>query len=204
MVPAILAGMIVLNRISKLDGSGTNISKLMEASMSRSLWCTITTCFSTGKTRKLAIIIALVLLWQYLASAADLYLHITVIGNSQQLPGLTIPSTRALDIATNCTETDTLDNCVKRKRGMKNHARVLKVYQNVSDSLVTWQSDDGIYLIQSPPLEKTYSYSGSGVFLRPSCKPISSICNLKARYGARTDYSCPEEYRNGFFQCKYY
>ncbi|CAG8744321.1 15848_t:CDS:2, partial [Funneliformis caledonium] len=178
MIPAILAEMIVLSRISKLDGSGTNISKLMEASMSRSLYCTITTYFSTGKT----------------PSAADLYLHITAIGNSQQLPGLTIPSTRVLDIATNCTEINNENNCVKRKREIKNNEKVLKVYLNASDSLVTWQSDDRIYLIQSPPLEKTYSYFGSGVFLQPSYIPISSICNLKARYGAMTNYSCPKEF----------
>ncbi|CAI2172347.1 14439_t:CDS:1 [Funneliformis geosporum] len=193
MVPAILAGIIVLGKITKLDGSGTIIGKLMESYMSRGLWCTVTACFSSGPTRKLSLIIVSVLLWQYLASMADLYFHITAIGKFQQLPGLTYPSARSLDIATDCPETSYLDNCVARKRGMKNNDRVLKVYQNVSESLVLLRNDGGIYLIQSPPLEKAYSYSGSGVVLQPTCEPISSICNLKARYGASTNYSCPEE-----------
>ncbi|RIA89049.1 hypothetical protein C1645_738935 [Glomus cerebriforme] len=192
MVPAILAGMFVLGQIPTLNGSGTMISQLIEASISRGMLCTAKACFNSGKTRKLAIVIASVLVWQYTASLADLYLHITAVGRTQRLPGLMIPSTRSLDIATNCSDASHLDTCGTGKRGITNPGIALKVYRNTSETLQIWDGDGGIYLLQSPPQNQTYAYSGSGVFLQPSCEPISSICNLKARYGAMTNYSCPE------------
>nr|CAG8618284.1 2731_t:CDS:1 [Entrophospora candida] len=191
MVPAILAGIFAFSKTLSLNGSGTTISQLMEASMSRGLLSTIKACFNSGQTRKPAIIVASVLIWQYAASAADLYVHVTAIGSTQQLPGLIIPSTRSIDIANDCSETD-INSCGQNKRTTSNHIRALEIYQNMSDTLRVWRSDGGVYLLQSPPPEQAYAYSGSGLFLQPSCEPISSICNLKARYGSRTDYTCPE------------
>ncbi|RIB24899.1 hypothetical protein C2G38_590513 [Gigaspora rosea] len=188
MVPAMLAGTLIISQMYSLNGPGMMISKLMEASMSRGLWCTMTACFNSYQARKLAIIIALTLMWQYAATMADLYLHATAIGNSQQIPGSTVPSTRLLEIATNCSEISYSANCASI---IQNPRKILTVYQNTSETLQIRNSDGGIYLLQSPPSEKAYSYSGSGIFLRPSCEPISSICNLKARYGAMTNYSCP-------------
>ncbi|CAG8566707.1 19181_t:CDS:2, partial [Racocetra fulgida] len=166
--------------------------QLMQASMSHSLVCTLKSCFNSGQTRKLAIAIAFVFAWQYLATIADLYLHTTAIGNSQKLPGTTVSSTRSLDIATNCSDTSRLDNCVARKRGMKNGYKALEVYYNTSDSLKVWHTNDGVYLLQSPPAEQVYSYSGTAVFLQPSCKPISSVCNLRSISFNVTSYNCPK------------
>ncbi|CAG8710286.1 11999_t:CDS:2, partial [Racocetra persica] len=192
MVPAILAGVLAFNKISNLNGPGTTISQLMEASMSHSLFCTLKSCFNSGQTRKLAIAIAFVFAWQYLATIANLYLHTTAIGNSQPLPGTTVSSTKSLDIATNCSDTALSDNCVARKRGMKNEDKALDVYYNTSDSLKVWHTNDGVYLLQSPPAEQAYSYSGSAVFLKPSCKPISSVCNLRSINFNVTSYNCPK------------
>ncbi|CAG8487717.1 17553_t:CDS:2, partial [Cetraspora pellucida] len=192
MVPAILSGILAINKISNLNGSGKTISQLMEASMSHSLLCTLKSCFNSGQTRKLAIAIALVFTWQYLATIADLYLHTTAIGHSQQMPGTSVSSTRSLDIETNCSDTSLINNCVARLRGMKNPDKAFDVYYNTSDSLKVWHTNDGVYLLQSPPSEQTYAYSGSAVFLRPFCKPISSVCNLRSINSTVTSYNCPK------------
>ncbi|GES95056.1 hypothetical protein GLOIN_2v1543712 [Rhizophagus clarus] len=191
MMPAILAGMLVLNKILALNGSGAMINLLVEASVTRGPLCTLKACFISGKTRILAIVIASVLVWQYTVSLADLYLHITAIGRSQQLPGLMVPSARSLDIAKNCSY-DHFGTCSVYLRGMTNPGKALKIYRNASDTLQIWNNDDGIYLLQTSPAFTSYAYSGSGILLKPSCEPISRICNLKARYGAMTNYSCPE------------
>ncbi|KAF0450875.1 hypothetical protein F8M41_002088 [Gigaspora margarita] len=192
MVPAILSGMLALNRISNLSGPGTSIIQLMEASMSHSLSCTLKTCFTSSKTRKLAVAIVLVFAWQYSAAIANLSLHATAVGNPQKLPGLVIQNPMSLEIATNCSDTALSDNCVARKRGMKNQDKALEVYYNISDSLKIWKSNGGVYLLQSPPPEQAYSYSGSAVFLRPSCKPISSACNLRSINSNAPSINCPK------------
>ncbi|GBB87703.1 hypothetical protein RclHR1_01420006 [Rhizophagus clarus] len=191
MMPAILAGMLVLGKIPALNGSGTMISQLIEASITRGPLCTLKACFNSDGTRILSVVIASVLVWQYIVSLSDLYLHITAVGRSQQLPGLMVPSARSLNIATNCS-LDHLDTCSRFKRGITNPGKALKIYQNASDTFQIWNNNDGVYILQSPPLNTSYAYSGSGILLKPSCEPISSICNLKARYGAMTNYSCPE------------
>ncbi|CAB4479994.1 hypothetical protein RhiirA5_412721 [Rhizophagus irregularis] len=191
MMPAILAGMLVLNKIPVLTGSGAMISQLIEASITRGPLCTLKACFNSGKTRTLAIVIASVLVWQYTVSLSDLYLHLTAVGKSQQLPGLMVPSARSLDIATNCSLSHT-DTCSRFKRGMTNPGKALQIYRNTSDTFQIWNNNDGVYLLQAPPSNTSYAYSGTGILLKPSCEPISSICNLKARYGAMTNYSCPE------------
>jgi hypothetical protein len=204
MMPAILAGMLVLNKMSILNGSGTMISQLIEASITHGPLCTLKACFNSSKSRKLAIVIASVLVWQYTLSLADLYLHITAVGKSRQFPGLMVPSARSLDIAKNCSFSTVDNKCFRHKRGLKYPAKSLKVYRNTSDTLQIWNNDDGVYLLQAPPLNTSYAYSGSGILLKPSCEPISSICNLKARYGAMTNYSCPESlwYASGNTQAK--
>ncbi|GBC45821.2 uncharacterized protein OCT59_013684 [Rhizophagus irregularis] len=191
MMPAILTGMLVLNKIPTLNGSGAMISQLIEASITLSPLCTLKACFNSGKTRKLAIVIASVLVWQYTVSLADLYLHITAVGRSQQLPGLMIPSARSLDIAKNCSFSY-ITTCFRNKRGLSNPGKALKIYRNTSDTFQIWNNDDGVYLLQAPPLNTSYAYSGSGILLKPFCEPVSTLCNLKARYGAMTNYSCPE------------
>ncbi|CAB4387037.1 unnamed protein product [Rhizophagus irregularis] len=166
MLPAILAGILFFIQIPILKVPGATIIKLMDASMTRGLWSTLTVYFNSGRTYKLTIIVVSVLTWQYITSAVDLYVHITATGNFQRLP------------ATN--------------GGLLNPARALKTYQNKSKTLQVWYADGEIYLLQSSPPQQAYSYSGSGIFLQPSCKPISKICNLEASYSARTGYTCPE------------
>ncbi|RIB24900.1 hypothetical protein C2G38_2068864 [Gigaspora rosea] len=180
MVPAILSGMLAQNQISNLSGPGTSIIQLMEASMSHSLSCTLKTCVTSSKTRKLAVAIALVFAWQYTAAIANLSLHATAVGNPQKLPGLVFQNPTSLEIATNCSDTAVFNNCVARTRGMRSQDKALEVYYNISDTLKIWNSNGGVYLLQSPPPEQAYSYSGSAVFLKPSCKPISSVCNLRS------------------------
>ncbi|PKC11500.1 hypothetical protein RhiirA5_497636 [Rhizophagus irregularis] len=192
MMPAILTGMLVLNKIPTLNGSGAMISQLIEASITLSPLCTLKACFNSGKTRKLAIVIASVLVWQYTVSLADLYLHITAVGKSQQLPGLMVPSARSLDIAKNCSFSYFENDCFRLKRGLSYPGRALKIYRNTSDTFQIWNNDDGVYLLQAPPLNTSYAYSGSGILLKPFCEPVGKLCNLKARYGAMTNYSCPE------------
>ncbi|CAB4389008.1 unnamed protein product [Rhizophagus irregularis] len=168
------------------------ISQLIEASITLSPLCTLKACFNSGKTRKLAIVIASVLVWQYTVSLADLYLHITAVGKSQQLPGLMVPSARSLDIAKNCSFSYFENDCFRLKRGLSYPGRALKIYRNTSDTFQIWNNDDGVYLLQAPPLNTSYAYSGSGILLKPFCEPVGKLCNLKARYGAMTNYSCPE------------
>ncbi|CAB5385963.1 unnamed protein product [Rhizophagus irregularis] len=141
MLPAILAGILFFIQIPILKVPGATIIKLMDASMTRGLWSTLTVYFNSGRTYKLTIIVV-----------------------SQA--------------ATN--------------GGLLNPARALKTYQNKSKTLQVWYADGEIYLLQSSPPQQAYSYSGSGIFLQPSCKPISKICNLEASYSARTGYTCPE------------
>ncbi|CAG8605477.1 7406_t:CDS:1 [Funneliformis caledonium] len=196
MLPAILAGIFAFIQTPILE-SGATISKLMEASMTRGLWSTVMTCFSFGKTFKFAIVIALVLAWQYMLSAADLYIHTVATGTIQRLPGEIVTSARGINIATNCTETLPLfDTCGQWQSatngGLLNPARALKTYQNTSETLQVLYADGGVYLLQSPPPVQVYAYSGSGIFLQPSCKPISKICKLEGIAGAFTNYTCPE------------
>ncbi|RIB24908.1 hypothetical protein C2G38_2068875, partial [Gigaspora rosea] len=160
MVPAILSGMLALNRISNLSGPGTSIIQFMETSMSQII--------------------------------ADLSLHSTAVGNPQKLPGLVMQNPLSLEIATNCSDTNLTINCVRRRRGMKNQDKALEVYYNISDTLKVWNSNGGVYLLQSPPPEQAYSYSGSAVFLQPSCKPISSVCNLRSIKFDAPSFNCPE------------
>ncbi|CAG8462264.1 25590_t:CDS:1, partial [Dentiscutata erythropus] len=72
--------------------------------MSRGAFITGRACFNCGQIRKISVTIALVLVCQYIISAVDLYLHVSAIGISQQTPRPKITGTRALNIATNCTE----------------------------------------------------------------------------------------------------
>ncbi|CAG8681399.1 15005_t:CDS:1, partial [Acaulospora morrowiae] len=51
-----------------------------------------------------------------------------------------------------------------------------------------------LYLLQSPPSEKAYSYSGNGIYLKPFCESISSICNLKRGTSSIFTYNCPESF----------
>ncbi|CAB4479991.1 unnamed protein product [Rhizophagus irregularis] len=175
MMPAILTGMLVLNKIPTLNGSGAMISQLIEASITLSPLCTLKACFNSGKTRKLAIVIASVLVWQYTVSLADLYLHITAVGKSQQLPGLMVPSARSLDIAKNCSFSYFENDCFRLKRGLSYPGRALKIYRNTSDTFQIWNNDDGVYLLQAPPLNTSYAYSGSGILLKPFCEPVGNL-----------------------------
>ncbi|GBC10784.1 hypothetical protein RclHR1_00990017 [Rhizophagus clarus] len=197
MLPAILAGILSFIQIPILKVSGVTIIKLLDASMTRSLWSTLTACFNSGRTYKLTIIVVSVLMWQYITSAVDLYVHISAIENLQRLPGQVISSARAINIATNCSETfPPFDTCgqweAATNSGILDPARALETYKNTSKTLQVWLADGGVYLLQSSPPVQAYSYSGSGIFLQPSCEPISKICNLEAAYGAATTYTCPK------------
>ncbi|CAG8661737.1 22026_t:CDS:2 [Dentiscutata erythropus] len=189
MIPTIFAGILVLIQVTNLNESGTNINQLMEASIAHGIWSITKACFNSGRTRKLAIIIALPLLWQYVITMADLFIHATSIGNLQRLQGSTIQSPRSLEIATNCSDISYSDNCISH---VQDPRKVLEVYQNVSESFQIRSNEDVIYLLQSPPPQQSYSFSGSGIFLQPSCKPISSICNVKVFNGGITNYTCPQ------------
>ncbi|CAB4460777.1 uncharacterized protein OCT59_010202 [Rhizophagus irregularis] len=167
MLPAILAGILSFIQIPILKVPGATIIKLMDASMTRGLWSTLTVCFNSGRTYKLTIIVVSVLTWQYITSAVDLYVHITATGNFQRLPGQIITSARAINIATNCSEdSPAFDTCgqwqAATNGGLLNPARALETYQNKSKTLQVWHADGGIYLLQSSPPQQAYSYSGSG------------------------------------------
>ncbi|CAG8512688.1 uncharacterized protein OCT59_008290 [Rhizophagus irregularis] len=197
MLPAILAGILSFIQIPVLKVSGATIIKLMDASMTRGLWSTLTSCFNSGRIYKLTIVIVSVLVWQYITSAVDLYVHITATGNVQQLPGQIISSARAINLATNCTEDfPVFSTCGQWESasngGINDLARALETYQNTSKTLQVWRADGGVYLLQSSPPVQAYSYSGSGIFLQPSCEPISKICNLEKYSGPLTRYTCPE------------
>jgi hypothetical protein len=196
MLPAILAGILSFIQMPILKVSGATIIKLMDASMTRGLWSALTACFNSGRTYKLTIIVVSVLMWQDLTSAVDLYVHFAATGYFQRLPGQVISNARAINIATNCSEASPFDTCgqwqAATNGGILNPARALETYQNKSKTLQVWRADGGIYLLQSSPPEQAYSYSGSGIFLQPSCETISKICNLEASYGAKTGYTCPE------------
>ncbi|CAB4389782.1 unnamed protein product [Rhizophagus irregularis] len=176
MLPAILAGILSFIQIPVLKVPGATIIKLMDASMTRGLWSTLTSCFNSGRIYKLTIVVVSVLMWQYITSAVDLYVHITATGTVQQLPGQIISSARAINMATDCTE----DIPVFSTCGQ---------WESASN---VWRADGGVYLLQSSPPVQAYSYSGSGIFLQPSCEPISKICNLEKYSGPLTRYTCPE------------
>ncbi|CAG8781886.1 6083_t:CDS:1, partial [Acaulospora morrowiae] len=103
LVPAILAGMLSFDHMPTLNGTAKKLCQLMEAFMSRGLLSTGKACFHSGKIRKLSIPLASVLVFQCVLSATDLYLHVTAVARSQQIPGKKISSTRALYIETNCS-----------------------------------------------------------------------------------------------------
>ncbi|CAG8652791.1 9374_t:CDS:1 [Ambispora gerdemannii] len=197
MVPSILAGIIAFDQKPILRGTGNSLSILLEASISRNLFSTIKSCLKPGNFRKVAFIIASILVWQYATYAADLFLHVTANGRTQRLPGPVIQSNRTLSISDDCTEDFTYsDSCglseTVATQSIRDSTRALRVYQNSSDTLQIWRADGGIYLLQSAPPEKAYSYSGSGIFLKPSCEVVSNICKLTAVSGARTSYDCPK------------
>ncbi|RUP49583.1 hypothetical protein BC936DRAFT_142122 [Jimgerdemannia flammicorona] len=191
MTPAILAGALATWQVNALDGSAPAIYTLMEAAMIRSPLNILKACVATGRTRKLALVIALVVGWQFILITADLYMHASAVGQTIRLPGTVVGSRRALEVASNCSESSSANTCGMWLSavggGMVNPARALQIYRNTSDSLCLWRSGGRVYLLQAPPTEPAYAYSGSAISLQPSCRPISSICGL----GADTHYTCP-------------
>ncbi|CAG8725142.1 6668_t:CDS:1 [Dentiscutata erythropus] len=198
MLPAILAGILSFDKVPALSGSAKKICQLMNASMSRCLLITGKACFNCGQIRKISATVALVLICQYIISAADLYLHASAIGINEQAPGPKITSARALNIANNCSEGFNyyFDTCGLysslnyEDSGVTNPVKSLEVYKNISKTLQIWRADGGVYLLQSPP-EKAYEYTGSGIFLKPYCEAISSTCMLNEYDSFSLTYSCP-------------
>ncbi|CAB4475705.1 unnamed protein product [Rhizophagus irregularis] len=134
MLPAISAGILSFIQIPVLKVPGATIIKLMDASMTRGLWSTLTSCFNSGRIYKLTIVVVSVLMWQYITSAVDLYVHITATGTVQQLPGQIILSARAINMATDCTEDiPVFSTCGQWESasngGINDLARALETYQ---------------------------------------------------------------------------
>ncbi|CAG8639406.1 19482_t:CDS:1 [Dentiscutata erythropus] len=198
MLPAILAGIFSFNKVPDLNGSAKKIGQLMNASMSPGLLSTGKACFNCGPIRKISVTVALALVCQYIISAADLYIHLSAIGISQKAPGPKITGTRALNIANNCSEDrmyyyntcGLFSGLAGSVAGVTYPVKSLEVYKNVSKTLQIWRADGGVYLLQSPP-EKAYEYTGSGIFLKPSCEAISSTCKLTELGSSALIYSCP-------------
>ncbi|RGB36347.1 hypothetical protein C1646_758162 [Rhizophagus diaphanus] len=50
----------------------------------------------------------------------------------------------------------------KFKRGMTNPGKALQIYRNTSNTFQIWNNNDGVYLLQAPPSNTSYAYSGTG------------------------------------------
>ncbi|CAB5366489.1 unnamed protein product [Rhizophagus irregularis] len=176
MLPAISAGILSFIQIPVLKVPGATIIKLMDASMTRGLWSTLTSCFNSGRIYKLTIVVVSVLMWQYITSAVDLYVHITATGTVQQLPGQIILSARAINMATDCTEDIPVFSTCGQWESASNGG-----INDLARALETYQTQARPYKFGALMVEFTF-YNH-----RPH-----KICNLEKYSGPLTRYTCPE------------
>ncbi|KAF0537250.1 hypothetical protein F8M41_008562 [Gigaspora margarita] len=179
--------------------NGLELSNLIKLGIERSILGIIASSRNKPKgLNMLWIWLTIVVLVPYLLATADIALHYWVTAEVILQEGQHKILNNAVQINPNCRNTGNfsgeLDTCAHWQAatgsGLRYPSYVSNFKKNLTTNIMGYYMNEGLVIM--PRLNDTiWNGNFKSYTIQANCTPVSTLCNLKADFGAQTSIKCP-------------
>ncbi|CAG8533183.1 20956_t:CDS:1 [Gigaspora margarita] len=187
---------------NNIQSNGLELSNLIKLGIERSILGIIASFKNRPKgLNMLWIWLIIVVIVPYLLATADIALHYWVTAEVVLQEGQIKILNNAIQINPNCSNTSIseLDTCAHWEAvtgsGLRYPSYVSNFKKNLTTNIIGYNMNEGLVIM--PRLNDTiWNGNFKSYTIQANCTPVSTLCNLKAEFGALTSIHCPSSLYN--------